>query len=407
VSLLLLPAVAAAGEEEDRRLAAIDRSMAKAATWLVSKQSPDGAWRSETYAVLRQGPALTPYVMSALWFLPRSGEAGEASYGRGVEYLARLWNEKGELDSGPYGLAYSVYTAASASRVVVLQDRSPRNLALQRRWFDLVRTRHLGRENGWTPADRSFGGWGYALSVPKKPGPDENRPPYLSSNLSATLFGVAALRSSKIPRDDPVWADVLVFVRRCQNYAGTKPDPRFDDGGFFFAPDDDVLNKAGIAGKDAAGRTRYRSYGSMTADGLRALLQCGLPPSHPRVVAARTWLTRNFRADRNPGRFVPDRENSRGGTYYYWVWSITHAFARLGLAKIERDGEPVDWAAAIADRVMKRQRRDGSWINAYSEAKEDDPLVATPWAASALAVCRTVLADPKRVSLEACRPEKR
>lgn len=48
--------------------------------------------------------------------------------------------------------------------------------------------------------------------------------------------------------------------------------------------------------------------------------------------------------------------------------------------------------AAALDKVMykieKNQRADGSWTNRCTDAKEDDPLVASPWAAAALAICR-------------------
>ena len=66
-----------------------------------------------------------------------------------------------------------------------------------------------------------------------------------------------------------------------------RADPAFDDGGFFFIPNDPGQNKAGPAGTDRHGRQRFRSYGTMTADGLRILIRCGLPATHPRVVAAR------------------------------------------------------------------------------------------------------------------------
>ena len=44
-------------------------------------------------------------------------------------------------------------------------------------------------------------------------------------------------------------------------------------------PGDPVQNKAGAAGMDRFGRQRMRSYGGMTADGIRAMIRCGLPPS--------------------------------------------------------------------------------------------------------------------------------
>ena len=44
------------------------------------------------------------------------------------------------------------------------------------------------------------------------------------------------------------------------------------------------------------------------------------------------------------------------------------------------------------EELLRRQNPDGTWRNAFTDAKEDDPLVSTPWAAAALAVCRSVVA---------------
>jgi hypothetical protein len=71
----------------------------------------------------------------------------------------------------------------------------------------------------------------------------------------------------------------------------------------FFSPTDPVWNKAGMAGTDRSGRLRYHSYGSATADGLRALFRCGLPPEHRRVVAARSWLERHFSVGSSPASY--------------------------------------------------------------------------------------------------------
>jgi squalene-hopene/tetraprenyl-beta-curcumene cyclase len=208
--------------------------------------------------------------------------------------------------------------------------------------------------------------------------------------MVATIFGIAALRSARVPLSDPSWEKALIFVRRCQNFAEnpTRADARFDDGGFFFIPDDELQNKAGVAGTDAHGRRRFRSYGTMTADGLRALIQCGLGKEHPRVVAAQKWLENNFSPVRNPGEFNEDREVLRDATYYYWAWAVAHAFSRVGLRKLRRDGGGVSWAQELAVELVERQLPDGSWSNRFTDAREDDPLVATPWAAAALAICR-------------------
>src|SRR5262249_40526169 len=143
---------------------------------------------------------------------------------------------------------------------------------------------------------------------------------------------------------------------------------------------------------DRSGRVRYHSYGSATADGLRALVRCGLPPGHPRVQAARRWLERNFSATHNPGTFEPLREADRDATFYYYAWSLAHAFRALGGRMEEGPGRENAWAEQLAAALIRRQRGDGTWSNRYTASKEDDPLVATPLALGALALCRTFIA---------------
>ncbi len=45
----------------------------------------------------------------------------------------------------------------------------------------------------------------------------------------------------------------------------------------------------------------------------------------------------------------------------------------------------------LAEELLRRQRPDGSWSNHYTDAMEDDPLIATPFAAAALAIGSRVL----------------
>ena len=51
----------------------------------------------------------------------------------------------------------------------------------------------------------------------------------------------------------------------------------------------------------------------------------------------------------------------------------------------------MNWAEDLAEELLRRQRKDGSWANHHSFVKEDDPLIATMLAAAALANCRQVL----------------
>lgn len=382
-------------------VARIDASLTKAGKFLLARQSPDGAWRSETYGAFRDGPTLTPYVMSCLFYLPRAGPKAQVAYRRGVDYLAGFVDRDGRLAVGPRELLFPVYTAASASRVVVLQEPSPRNQQAQQAWLAYLRARQLNEALGWSRSDPEYGGWGFSLGVPEKPRPGQLKERFFESNLAATIFGLAALRSAKVPPDDPAYQEALVFVRRCQNFSDDphQCDPRFDDGGFFFIPDDPIQNKAGTAGVDRFDHRRFHSYGTMTADGLRALLRCGLTPEDPRVVAAREWLESNFSAEHNPGTFEPDRAVLQDATYYYWTWAVAHAFLATRVRQIDTAAGQLDWPQAIAEALIRRQQPDGSWINRYTDAREDDPLVATPWAAASLAVCRSMLTGQRETLL--------
>ena len=367
------------------RIAAVDASLDRATRFLVVHQHPDGAWRSGVHGSFRDGPSLTPHVLSTLFYLSREGDASRAAFRRGAKYVASLID--GEENPA---LHFPVYTAAEASWVAILHERSPANLRTQQAWLAYLRARQLSRELGWDDDDVEFGGWGYAPVVPRKPGANEARHPLVSSNLSATVFAIGAFRAAHARPDDPVLRDALRFVLRCQNYSDdpNARDDRFDDGGFFFTPDDPATNKAGPAGVDRFGRARFHSYGGMTCDGVRALLACGLPHDHPRVVAARRWIERNFTVEMNPGTFAPDREPLRDATYYYCCWSLAHALARLNVREIDTPRGNVRWAEVLADELMRRQAPDGAWRNRLSDGREDDPLVATPFAAAALAICR-------------------
>src|SRR5262249_25533007 len=186
----------------------------------------------------------------------------------------------------------------------------------------------LTEELGWEPGDPAFGGWGYSIEPPAR-GAAVLEPEHpIDADLSSTLFAIGALRIACVEAGDPAIRKALTFIERCQNVAVSDPggDPRYDDGGFFFSTTDPVRNKARAVGTDRRGRLRYPSYGSATADGLRALLRCGLARDHPRVVAARAWLERHFSVETNPGTFDPSRAIDRDATYYYYAWSFAHAF---------------------------------------------------------------------------------
>jgi len=203
--------------------------------------------------------------------------------------------------------------------------------------------------------------------------------PGTESNLSATTFALEALRQ--------VGSGMTFFAKLgCLSIAARtfprKPFSRiaFNDGGFFFIANDPVRNKAGIAGKDATGRDRYASYGSATADGIRALRACGVSEEDPRLQAARRWLERSFRADAHPGGYANDREVNRRGALLL--------LRLLGSRALRSEGDDLSRRDRLAEALLGRQGADGSWVNSAVAVREDDPLVATSFAMLALAGCR-------------------
>jgi squalene-hopene/tetraprenyl-beta-curcumene cyclase len=369
----------------------MDHILDRAARFLIAHQdSRDGAWRSENYAALKDGPSLTGLALRALQHSPPSPKRNE-SLQKGADYLAARARPDTSIDEGEHGLSYPVYAAAGA--VFVLSDPAfARHRKARDAWLAYLRKRQLTEALGWQPGDKEYGGWGYSAGLPTK----ASREPLTESNVSATAFALEALRAAGCSQADPTFARALTFVKRCQNYSDARErrDAAFDDGGFFFIYDDANRNKAGLAGKDSTGRERFASYGSATADGLRSLIACGLPMNHPRVGAAQSWLESRFQPDANPGDFPDDREGRQAGVYFYYAFSSCQALLSLANRPApSQRGKVLLLAEAMADELMSLQAEDGSWRNPADFYQEDDPILATCLAADALAVCRDMMRE--------------
>src|SRR5438876_9302819 len=85
----------------------LELGLAAAVQYLIDHQDADGAWRSDTYGVFKDGPSLTPLVLETLLGLPGT-EKSETACRRGAAYLAGLVRADGTIDEGPHGLSYPV-----------------------------------------------------------------------------------------------------------------------------------------------------------------------------------------------------------------------------------------------------------------------------------------------------------
>lgn len=301
-----------------------------ASAWLAARQSPDGAWRSDTYGAFRDGRALTPVVLRAMANVDHESEACR----RACEWLL----QKGET-------LFEGYPVHLASAILEAAHRLPALAPLAA----IACTRLESLQCGVS------GGWSYS---PLPPTRAENAVPMQEANLSATAMALDGLRNSGADS-----SKALAFIRSCQNHA--TGDGTHDDGGFFQMPDDPTRNKAGRAGKDRHGVERFRSYASATADGLRALLLCGEKADSPRVLAAADWL-RRFRWTPQGGRNAP------ADLIYYTARSIATT------------GRLVPEIPPLTALIAAEQNPDGSWRNPAGEMREDCPVVATALALEAL-----------------------
>lgn len=334
------------------RAAAPEDSLRAAAGFFAARQSRDGAWRSDVCAAFRGGDALTPVV---LWALSTAKTDAAA---RGLRWLEELTDSAVRRGA----VVYPLFTAGYAAQVFAASGDTRRAGV----WAEVVESLRIRAELGWPAAGAACGAWGDSPRPPRLP-PDVSPPPdMLAPNISATVLALQALRAT-----GRATKHALPFIESCQNFSAGAPGA-FDDGGFFFTPGDPVRNKAGIAGRESV--VRYRSYGSATCDGVLAMRACGLSDGHPRLRAALGWLRTHADGIAHSGAWPGERHAARDSLRYY------HA---QGLAAVDLDAQ----RSGLAQGLRSAQAADGSWTGLAPGSGEDEPLLATAFAARALSSC--------------------
>ena len=173
-------------------------------------------------------------------------------------------------------------------------------------------------------------------------------------DLSMTRRAIEALAAPEWEGAD----EARAFVLRC----------RCLDGGFIYSPVQPGLNK-GAGGPD-------RSYGTATCDGILALLALGEPSGSDIVADAVGRLEAIHRPDRNPGL--------EGGPMDAFATAMAGYYQAASAKVFAAVGGPPGWRDDLTTAVAAGQRPDGSWANASTLQKEDDPLIATAFALAAL-----------------------
>ena len=333
--------------------------LARAAEYLWNQQAGDGGWHSHTYGLLRSGQALTPFVLDALLQIPAEiGTLPQSKLDRGLDFIRNHTRQDGALGMADPGIPdYPNYSTALAVSTLC-RARRPGWEAQVQPMVGYLRAQQFTEQNGWSPADPVYGAWG--MGGGRRTPPDTGH-----VDISMTRYVLEALRAAGTPSSDPLFAHARTYLQRCQNF---DPNQGGLDGGFFFSTTEADTNKAGQDGP------RFRSYGSTTADGILALLAAGSSPDDPHIVAGEKWLLSHHRDMEVPG-FVGAAYQRwpRGLTFYYSSASM-QAFRALRAAP----------GSSVAEGLKRVQHIDGSWANPENLVKEDDPLIATPFAIRAL-----------------------
>ncbi|MCO4743175.1 MAG: terpene cyclase/mutase family protein [Proteobacteria bacterium] len=328
-------------------------ALAKGAGWLWQQQSEHGHWRSAMYGPLRSGQSLTPFALLALTQVPAEAhefQADKASLSLG--WLKNVRSKDGAIGFASSAADYPVYaTSLALSAAKRLNPAGVDHLtAPMHRW--LLSQQLLA---GWEdhPAHGGFP-MGTDGEKPSPPTPGH-------VDLSMTRRAVEALMAAGEHVDSAALTAAQAFIRKGQRSSGA----------FVYSHVEDALNK-GVRIEEEGSSD---GYGTATADGLLALMALGITKDDAAITHGLAWLHAHHRVDENPG---VGRAHASFGPAMKFCYRAASARVFSAL------GGPTDWQVSLCDALREDQADDGSWANAQVLQKEDEPVIATAFAITAL-----------------------
>ena len=339
-------------------------SLNRSLVWLRAQQNADGSFGKDTLH-----PALTALPLIAFQREPTGRFAKEEFVAKGYAYLRSFTQPDGGIYSKENGLA-NYNTAVCLLALVGANE--PKDLDT------LVKARAyvVGQQADGMAKPETDGGIGYGSigASPKRGHPD----------LDNTVVALEALRATKhLIADKPGtkdlnWNAAIDFVARCQNLPSNKQPWASADadnkGGFIYYPG---FSNAGEVTLEGGGKA-LRSYGSMSYAGLLSFIYADVKSDDPRVTAAVAWLRKHYTLDENPGL-------EKSG-YFYYLHLMAKGLTAAGITELEVGGKKSDWRLALAERLMKLQQQDGSWLNDTARWKENNPVLVTTYCALTLEI---------------------
>lgn len=338
-----------------------DEPLQRGVSALMKLQADDGGWHSTYYGNLRPGAAVTSLVLYSVGQTPdATKDPLLAKLRAGYGFVRRGLAEKGCVVNPDGSPDFPTYSTA----LILLATQSTR-LGASKQEQQVMRSylinAQLGSRRGFGKDSLHFGGWDLM-------GLTELQGNTSGTNISISRYAIEALADSD---DEAAKATVdrgERWLRHVQNQA--------TDGGFYFTPEmNAVANKAGSAKEGGP----PRSYATAVCDGLLALKAAGVGENDRRIKQATAWLVKHDVVNEAPGFPAEDPSDwNRGLRFYYW----------MGLARC-MPLLPDEHAAALAKRLKKEiishQQKNGLWSNESARMREDDPIIATCFAITALA----------------------
>jgi hypothetical protein len=326
--------------------------------FLASRQSEDGSVSPQ----IGIGPtALATFALMRSGRMPPNPQVA-----KGLKYLEEYVQESGGINAP--GSRIPTYETCIALICFQQANADHRYDEILKNAEAFLRRGQWDESRGKAPDDLYYGGAGYG---------GKSRP-----DLSNTAYLTDALKACGAGSDDKALQRALVFVSRCQNLESEHNTTKFageiNDGGFYYTPFQDP---PGALGETANGSHAQPSYGAMTYSGLKSMIYAGLTKGDPRVKVAIGWIRKNYDLKSNPGK-------GDAGLFYYY-----HTFAKtldvIGIDEFEdAKGVKHDWRRELTEELARRQKPDGSWVNANNQWMEGDPNLATAFAVLALSYCR-------------------
>ena len=360
-------------------------TLAKGLAWLKDNQKEDGSWSAPSF------PGLSAL---GLWAAARSKDPSMAeAVEKGAAFVAGFAQEDGGIYQpavpgrrGSGGLStYNTAICMMALYQVDPQKYAP--IILKAREF-VAGSQLVGGSGG----DAGAGGFGYNRPSPaagREPpaggmpggrgaapgGRGAGGPPMDRPDLSNTGWALMAMRMTEPLEDqrpsgekraDIRWDAALKFVESMQNTDASDEDAV---GSFGYERGGERDGKAPGPG----GKVALRGFGSMTYDGLEAMIYAQVDRNDPRVRSAAAWAARHWTVEENPG------SGQAGLFYYYTILAKSLALFTKGAEFSGADGAAIDWKGDLVRKLAAIQKEDGSWQNENNTFWENDAALVTAY----------------------------